>query len=849
MLDEDIDGSKTITFRPRSPRREAGRTVGSRVTGAPVARDFAMLGVAQMRTGVGACESSERGVPASHGTPPAPRRRVLGCGGTRCRATDQEFSVDTLSDKPVEPLVIDHTAGDQQLVGRDDDLRRVLVLLEDSVVGGGSLVVVGDAGIGKTALLTTIARVLTSRGTQVAWAAAARFESDIAYAGLSQLFVGLQGAFDQLDANYHETLRTALGFGAGPAASRMLVSHAALLLVRSVARKEPLLLVVDDLPALDRASAEVLAFVSRRLTGSAVRFLGAAGTGSAEMGEFGTLPQHRVRPLTEQAAQELLSRRFPALAPTARRRVMAEAAGNPGALLKLPEGRTERQQPAAEPVMPMTMAASPAPEEARIHGRSRLLAVTASAARLIDGDGDVRTAHDLLASAIEAGDHPCDGTNEELSDAMHLLLVLSWQMADPDAWDRCLKAVARLEPPVDEALTVASRLFRDPARTDASTAARLRSMLANLHSETDPAYVSRVAGLAGFLDWSASAREDLWRVVRQGRAGTASIRAHVTALAGLGFELFHTGQWDRLAEVVDEGARLCDKRGFTFGLWQFRYHRALLAAARGDSEPVDADELLRWAPARHARGVEIYARAARASHHLGQGRYAAAYRDAAATGPAGTFPEFAPQVLGAGFDFVEAAVHTGHLAEAAAHAAAMGNLPVTGLSSRLALLSAGAAGMVVGDAEIRTVFGEALRTPDIDHWPFDQARVRLVYGERLRRLHATREAREQLTAAADIFQNLGARSWLARASNELRASRLSRRRSSPPKYAALTFQEWEIAELAASGMSNKQIGERLFLSHRTISSHLYHIFPKLGLTSRAGLRDALVGLAERSVAA
>jgi DNA-binding NarL/FixJ family response regulator len=58
---------------------------------------------------------------------------------------------------------------------------------------------------------------------------------------------------------------------------------------------------------------------------------------------------------------------------------------------------------------------------------------------------------------------------------------------------------------------------------------------------------------------------------------------------------------------------------------------------------------------------------------------------------------------------------------------------------------------------------------------------------------------------------------------------------------ALSPQQLEIARLAAAGLSNKEIGERLFLSHRTVGSHLYQIFPKLGITSRAALRDALAG--------
>ena len=74
---------------------------------------------------------------------------------------------------------------------------------------------------------------------------------------------------------------------------------------------------------------------------------------------------------------------------------------------------------------------------------------------------------------------------------------------------------------------------------------------------------------------------------------------------------------------------------------------------------------------------------------------------------------------------------------------------------------------------------------------------------------------------------------------ELRATGQTRPRVAPHDREALTPQELEIALLAATGLSNKQIGNRLFLSHRTVGAHLYRVFPKLGITSRAALRDAL----------
>jgi len=91
---------------------------------------------------------------------------------------------------------------------------------------------------------------------------------------------------------------------------------------------------------------------------------------------------------------------------------------------------------------------------------------------------------------------------------------------------------------------------------------------------------------------------------------------------------------------------------------------------------------------------------------------------------------------------------------------------------------------------------------------------------------------------------LGARPWAERAGNELRATGVHRERPDSPGDTSLTAQQRQIAQLAAAGLSNKQIAERLFLSPRTVGYHLHQVFPKLGVTSRAALRDALAVLPE-----
>jgi DNA-binding NarL/FixJ family response regulator len=114
----------------------------------------------------------------------------------------------------------------------------------------------------------------------------------------------------------------------------------------------------------------------------------------------------------------------------------------------------------------------------------------------------------------------------------------------------------------------------------------------------------------------------------------------------------------------------------------------------------------------------------------------------------------------------------------------------------------------------------------------------LEYGTWLRRRRKIADARSPLRAALEAFVALGAASWAERARMELRASRESRVN---PRQAweELTEQEWQIAELAAEGLSNREIAQRLYVSHRTVGSHLYRIFPKLGVSSRSQLSAAI----------
>jgi ATP/maltotriose-dependent transcriptional regulator MalT len=146
--------------------------------------------------------------------------------------------------------------------------------------------------------------------------------------------------------------------------------------------------------------------------------------------------------------------------------------------------------------------------------------------------------------------------------------------------------------------------------------------------------------------------------------------------------------------------------------------------------------------------------------------------------------------------------------------------------------------LVADAAEAGDRFQEAL-SGDLTRWPFQRARLQLAYGRWLRRQRRVAESRGLLRAARDTFDALGCAPWGEQARRELRASGERSRRRVPEARDQLTAQELQIAQLAAAGLSNREIGERLFLSHRTISTHLYRVFPKLGITSRAELNAAL----------
>ncbi|MEV6922003.1 AAA family ATPase [Amycolatopsis sp. NPDC051106] len=135
-------------------------------------------------------------------------------------------------------------------------------------------------------------------------------------------------------------------------------------------------------------------------------------------------------------------------------------------------------------------------------------------------------------------------------------------------------------------------------------------------------------------------------------------------------------------------------------------------------------------------------------------------------------------------------------------------------------------------------FAEALRA-DLTGWPAERGRVHLAFGEWLRRQRRVVESRTHLRTARETFDALGMTAWAERARAELRGAGESSPNRGPDAREKLTPHELSIAQLAADGLTNREIGQRLYLSHRTVGTHLHRIFPKLGVSSRADLAGTL----------
>jgi DNA-binding CsgD family transcriptional regulator len=882
----------------------------------------------------------------------------------------------------------------RELAGRDQDLAVIRAFVDEIPAQGAALLLSGEPGIGKSALLDSAEEIAAAAGVRALRAAGAESE-DMSYFGLNQLLLPLRGDLNRLDGPQQNALNVALGLRDGPAGDRLVVSNAALALLGQAAADGPLLLIVDNLQWVDQASALVLGFIARRLRGSQVGLIAAERTGAPLL--FAGVPGYEVRPLGPGASARLAAARFPGLAPSVRRRIVAEARGNPLVLLELPGGLSQQQRSALAPlpaVLPLSgrlralvssrVSALPAtagyllllavlegtgdlsllraaagrqcdigdlahaeraglvrvdqaarrvvfshtpvrsavlelsassdvrrahlalatqlrdqPERSAWHlaaaiepdgrvagrparvprqpqdcgapGHARRLATAAylaasiagdlSAAEdlladarracpdlappaeialatafvLLHGDGDVVTAHRLLAQGMETA-RDGDGGLLSSAEALEILLTVCRLSGRAEHWESLERFIAASGSAITPEGRAAARIALDPGAAPGRPGEEIES----LAHQAEPAEIVRIAGASAFADGLPDCRHALRRAARTEPAasvGTSAMQASIL----LALAAYQTGQWDEAWRLAQTAAGWCASRGYQLLRKQAQVVLALVAACRGDAESARAlaDEIARWAAPRGITSLLAGAHYAHVLAALAQSDFQTAYEQAARIGPAGDLPAREPFAAWALLDLVEAALRTGRRGEAVAHVQAVSRADLAAVSPRMALLSTAAMALTAPDDEAPALFDRALASGDAGRWPFDRARVHLLAGERLRRARAVTTARAHLGAALDEFRRLGAPTWADRAATALRATGEVRQRADRYRYQALTPQELEIARLAAAGLSNKQIAGRLFMSHRTVGAHLYRIFPKLGITSRAALSGAL----------
>ena len=224
-----------------------------------------------------------------------------------------------------------------ELFGRDSELAAVELLLAGIGDGGGSLLVLGDPGTGKSALAEVASRHAAGRGMRVLNCSGVRGEAHLSFAGLHQLLRPVLAEAEGLPRGQRDALRTALGVGEGAAPAMPLVGLAALELLAVGAGRAPVLVVAEDVHWLDPSTCEVLAFVSRRLGADPVGLVGTAREAELDDNPLAGagLAELRLGPLDPAAAAALLDATA-VLDPVARQRVLEEAAGNPLALVELP---------------------------------------------------------------------------------------------------------------------------------------------------------------------------------------------------------------------------------------------------------------------------------------------------------------------------------------------------------------------------------------------------------------------------------------------------------------------------------------------------------------------------------
>ncbi|WP_454651121.1 helix-turn-helix transcriptional regulator [Bradyrhizobium liaoningense] len=412
-----------------------------------------------------------------------------------------------------------------------------------------------------------------------------------------------------------------------------------------------------------------------------------------------------------------------------------------------------------------------------------------------------------------------------------------WSNASDELRARVLGAAEGLRLPETDPRLIAIYAYVEPLRRGYD----VRGMLERLfeRGNNDPAaarILGSTANVIGAFDLSVGFLAESSAALRaQGRLSDLA-----RVLFTQGWAEMEIGDWTGAMREAEESVRLAEETNGPLWIAAATVLKAKLAGMQGnpDQSEAYAAQAERIILSIGASFLHVLLQIARGTSAAGAGQHWQAYEHLRRIfAPADPAFNSGLEFFGLA-DFVEAAVMSGNV-ETAHHV--------------LDEIERGSAPTRVPWVETMLCYGKALLAPpeqaerfflqglgpSAKKWPFLRGRLLLAYGGWLRRQRRPADARAPLREARDTFDALGASPWSNRAREELRASGEASRRRTEQPWEALTPQELHIAQLAAEGHSNKEIGARLYLSHRTVGYHLNRIFSKTGITSRSGLRPVL----------
>ncbi|MEV4513880.1 AAA family ATPase [Dactylosporangium sp. NPDC049525] len=474
------------------------------------------------------------------------------------------------------------------------------------------------------------------------------------------------------------------------------------------------------------------------------------------------------------------------------------------------------------------------------------------------GDAADRGRLALVSDVVEPGDVRDTGRIDALCDlavAAHaagdtdLAAALCWRAASRCWWaslpsdigGRITAVLDKLGLAASDPRTLAIAAYAQP---DVLGAGVLRQLPSLVPDRTDIDGMCLLGGAALVLGDFVTASSFLGTAAAGYRSqGRAALLAR--SLSSTGFIRLWLGRWPAVRADLQEAETLAEETGDHFWVVAARASQALHQAMCGNS---GAAFQLADAVLASPLVVGVRFAAAAAQHARGVAANAAGRHDEALDTLSRVFDpddaRFHLDMSGWALpDLADAAVRSGRqdaveaiIGRATRRAS---RFPSPMLHRSLAYANA----VLAPEDDAGPAFEDALAM-DLSVWPVHRARLDLAYGAWLRRRKRILESRVPLRSARDGFDVLGAAAWGRLAREELRAAGEESAGRALPSREQLTAQELQTAMLAAAGLSNREIGQRLFVSHRTVSSHLYRVYPKLGVTGRSQLRAALDALAQ-----